>query len=63
MAPGYNDNVFINCPFDVDYTKNLHAVVFTVYRCGFVPLSALSEDNGLDNRLSKIENLIANSRY
>jgi hypothetical protein len=44
MSTEYNDNVFINCPFDVDYTPNLHAIVFTVYRCGFVPLSALSED-------------------
>lgn len=61
--PNYNNNVFINCPFDIDYTKNLHATVFTVYRCGFIPLSALSEDNGLQNRLFKIENLIANSKY
>lgn len=58
MTKGYNDNVFINCPFDIDYTINLHAIVFTVYRCGFIPLSASSEDNGLDNRLSKIEGLI-----
>ncbi len=63
MAPGYNDNVFINCPFDDCYAQNLHAIVFTVYRCGFVPLSALSEDNGLDNRLSKIEKLINSSKY
>lgn len=63
MAPGYNDNVFINCPFDDGYTLKLHAIVFTVYRCGFIPLSALSEDNGLDNRLSKIEKLINISKY
>lgn len=63
MLTTYNDNVFINCPFDVEYTKNLHAIVFTVYRCGFVPLSSLSEDNGLNNRLSKIETLIENSKY
>ncbi|MGI8635917.1 MAG: hypothetical protein ACR2KZ_10995 [Segetibacter sp.] len=63
MPFDYKDNVFINCPFNVDYINNLHALVFTVYRCGFVPVSALSEDNGLDNRLSKIENLIENSKY
>jgi len=63
MRTGYNDNVFINCPFDVDYTQNLRAIVFTVYRCGFVPISALSEDNGLDDRLFKIEKLIENSKY
>ncbi len=63
MTSTYNDNVFINCPFDVDYTLNLQAIVFTVYRCGFIPLSALSEDNALDNRLSKIEKLVAFSKY
>jgi|GEM_PF-4134218 len=30
MAIDYNDNIFINCPFDVDYTNNLHAVFSTV---------------------------------
>lgn len=59
----YNDNVFINCPFDAEYRNNLHAIVFTVYSCSFKPISALSEDNGADNRLQKIQNLIENSRY
>lgn len=63
MIPNYNDNVFINCPFDVDYAPNLQAIVFTVYRCGFVPVSALSEDNALENRLSKIEKLVAGSKF
>lgn len=59
----YNDNVFINCPFDSDYRTNLHAIVFTVYSCSFKPVSALSEDNGADNRLQKIQTLIEKSRY
>ncbi len=64
MLPTYNDNVFINCPFgDVDYLLNFHSIVFTVYRCGFLPISALSEDNALENRLSKIEKLVENSRF
>ncbi len=42
--------LFINCPFDIDYALNLQAIIFTVYRCGFFPISALSEDNALDNR-------------
>jgi hypothetical protein len=63
MTPTYNDSVFINCPFDDQYRPLLEAIVFTVYRCGFYPLSALSEDNALDNRLQKIENLIAKCRY
>lgn len=48
MTPNYNDHVFINCPFDSDYKENLQAIVFTVYRCGFIPISSLSQDNALD---------------
>lgn len=64
MQPGtYNDSIFINCPFDQPYTPILHAIVFAIYRCGFVPKSALGEDNALDNRLDKIERAIENCRY
>ncbi len=38
MISNYDDNVFINCPFDIDYALNLQAIIFTVYRCGFFPL-------------------------
>jgi hypothetical protein len=63
MHENYNNNVFINCPFDNEFTLNLHAIIFTVYHCGFFPNSALSDDNALDNRLSKIEKLVENSKY
>ncbi len=59
----YEDTVFINCPFDQEFFPHLQAIVFTVYRCGFLPISSLSEDNGLDNRLTKIQKLVALSRY
>ena len=62
-APSYNDSIFINCPFDDAYRDKLEAIVFTVYRCGFFPISALSEDNALDNRLTKIQRLIRKCRY
>ncbi len=61
--PQYNSNVFINCPFDAEYRTKLYAIVFTVYSCSFKPISALSEDNGADNQLQKIQNLIEKSRY
>jgi len=64
MQPGtYNDSIFINCPFDQPYIPILRALVFAIYRCGFVPKSALVEDNALDNRLDKIERSIENCRY
>jgi hypothetical protein len=61
--PDYNNSVFINCPFDTAYSPILKALIFTIYRCGFSPVTALIEDNALENRLSKIENLIERCRY
>jgi hypothetical protein len=60
---GYNDSVFVNCPFDSEYAPLLKAIVFAIYRCGFLPKSALAEDNALDNRLDKISRLIEQCRY
>ena len=53
-SPKYNDSVFINCPFDEDYKPILRAIIYTVFRCGFYPQTALDEDNGAENRLDKI---------
>ncbi|UYQ93416.1 hypothetical protein MKQ68_25370 [Chitinophaga horti] len=63
LAPAYNDKVFINCPFDDDYRPLLHAMIYSIYRCGFFPVAALSEDDGTDNRLDKIIRCIRGSRY
>lgn len=63
MAAAYNDSVFINCPFDDDYTPLLQAIVYSVYRCGFIPQSALGADDATDNRLDKIIRYIKNCRY
>jgi hypothetical protein len=60
---GYSDFVFINCPFDNEYTPILRAIVYTIYRCGFFPKLALIEDDGLDNRLNKIMRMIKECRY
>lgn len=60
---GHNDSVFINCPFDDTYTPLLQAIVYTVYRCGFIPQSALGADDATDNRLDKIIRYIKYCRY
>jgi hypothetical protein len=62
-AYGYNDSVFFNCPFDTAYMPLFRAIIFSIYRCGFYPKSALSEDNGLDNRLDKIVRLTKSCRF
>jgi len=59
----YNNSVFINCPFDTDYENLIRAIVFGIYRCGFYPVTAKLDDNGLDTRISKIERIIENCRF
>src|SRR5215469_15133347 len=58
----YNQNVFINCPFDEKYKSLFRAIVFAVYDCGFVSRCALEEDDGSQIRLQKIYDIIASCR-
>ena len=59
----YNDNVFINCPFDANYKPLFDAMVFAVHDCGFIPRCALEEDDASEVRIDKIYNIIADCRY
>ena len=59
----YNDNVFINCPFDSVYKPLFDAMVFAVYDCGFIARCALEEDDASEVRIDKIYNIIADCRY
>jgi hypothetical protein len=59
----YTDSVFINCPFDKEYDILLKSIVFTIYRCGFVPRSAMEEDDGTDMRMDKITRLISKCKF
>lgn len=59
----YNDNVFINCPFDSVYKPLFDAMVFAVYDCGFVARCALEEEDASEVRIDKIYNIIADCRY
>lgn len=57
------DDVFINCPFDRDYSQSFRAIVFSIFVCGFRPRSAREIDDGGQARLDKIMNLIRDCRY
>ncbi|HIB10805.1 MAG TPA: hypothetical protein EYO17_02570 [Dehalococcoidia bacterium] len=59
----YNDNVFLNCPFDPEYRQIFNAIVFTIYDCGFVARCSLEEDASGDARFAKILDIIAECRY
>ena len=63
MAKDYASNVFINCPFDEAHGPIRNAIVFAIFDCGFIPRSALEEDNSGNVRFDKIKRLIAMSKF
>jgi hypothetical protein len=63
MHPEYDRNIFINCPFDSEYTPLFEAIVFAVNDAGFRPKCARERLDSSQIRLQKIFELIAASRY
>lgn len=59
----YEDDVFINCPFDDGYAELFRALVFAVADCGFHPRAALEVDDGSEVRLEKIVRIVTESKY
>lgn len=61
--PEYNDQVFINCPFDAAFLKIFQAFCFTILDCGFVPRCSQEIDDASQFRLQAIHGLIKNCKY
>lgn len=59
----YDQNVFINCPFDEEYAPVFEAIVFAAQDLGFRPRCARERMDSGEVRLAKIAQLIASSRY
>lgn len=59
---GYDNSVFVNCPFDKDYLPLLHAMLFAIHDCGFVARTALEETGAREQRIAKICRLLEASR-
>lgn len=59
----YTNQVFINCPFDVEYAKLFQTIVFTIQDCGFIPRCSLEIDDATEIRLNSIINLIDQCKY
>lgn len=59
----FEQNVFINCPFDEDYLSLLRPIVFCVYSLGFQPRIASERLDGAEPRIEKIIELIEASKY
>lgn len=62
MRP-YEDNVFINVPFDRRYARLGDAIAFAVYDCGFVCRSALEIEDSGQARVDKILDIIKQSKF
>lgn len=55
--------VFLNVPFDLQFTKLLDGLVFAVQACGLRPRCALEAESATQGRLEKIFDLIAECDY
>jgi len=64
MKPSdYDENIFVNCPFDRNYSSIFNAIVFAICHCGFNVRCALEEPDSSENRLSRIMNIISECKY
>ena len=60
---GYASNVFINCPFDKEYSDLLRPILFTIIYLGYNPRIASERSDSAENRVDKICELIRDSKY
>lgn len=63
MPAHYEDNVFINCPFDDEYKPIFDAVIFAVHDAGFIARCALEVSDAAQNRYEKIVEIISECKY
>ena len=59
----FDQNVFINCPFDKPYAPMFQAIAFTVHRVGFRPRCTKEVMDSGASRLEKIMDIIADCKY
>jgi|SRR5882672_1126407 len=59
----YDDNVFINCPFDKQYKSIFNAIVFAIHDAGFVARCGLEVIDSGPTRLAKLIAIIAECKY
>jgi hypothetical protein len=60
---GFDENVFINCPYDDAFYPLLRPMLFTVIYAGLTPRLALEQLNSGEPRFQKIIRLIEESKY
>ncbi|NJL27953.1 MAG: hypothetical protein HC897_08665 [Thermoanaerobaculia bacterium] len=60
---GFENNVFVNCPFDEAYYHLLRPLLFTIVGLGYNPRIASERSDSAENRIDKICNLVEESKY
>lgn len=63
LPAGYDRNVFLNCPFDAEYSPLFQALTFAVHQCGFRARCALEAEDSGEVRIGKIKRIIRECRY
>jgi hypothetical protein len=63
VDPNFDRNVFVNCPFDVEYEPILQAILFCLARFGLTPRIATERNDAGETRIEKIQQLIVASKY
>ncbi len=63
IAMSFEKNVFVNCPFDERYLPLLRPLLFTIIYLGMFPRIALERADSGESRLTKIVELIRDSKY
>jgi len=59
----FDDNVFVNCPFDAAYYSLLRPILFTIIYLELKPRIALEAADSGEPRINKIVELIGESKY
>ncbi|HYF54260.1 MAG TPA: hypothetical protein VEA41_08370 [Salinarimonas sp.] len=59
----FERSVFINCPFDSDYSAILQAILFCIVDLGFFPRIATERNDSAESRLEKICSLVEACRF
>jgi len=63
VATSFDGNIFINCPFDEEFSKLLKPIIFTILYANLNPRIALEMQDSASDRLEHIFTLIEESRY
>lgn len=59
----FDQNVFINCPFDEEYRQLLLGITFTIIYFGYNPRLSLESSDSSETRIHKIVRLIDESKF